>query len=274
MKRFESYTFENGIWISKRRIHAVPMHWHSFYEIELCLDGVGEQIINGSLSQLNKGVLSFLSPQDFHRIESFTDYIEFFTISFDQTSVPQDIIKMIHRHKPPFKIELLESEFSNILKIYDELLSEQDGTDPLKVEMLQHKIALVCIEVIRKHLQTPDSGTIPSIFTNESRDVELLRQAVKYINEHFGEKLSRNGVANMLHINSTYFSEIFKRNLGISFSDYVIDLRMADAMSKLRDTDMSITEIVYSVGYNSTSAFYEKFKEYYHLLPTEVKLNN
>ena len=57
----------------------------------------------------------------------------------------------------------------------------------------------------------------------------------------------------------------------MSFRQLVIDIRMSRAVQLLSDTDLSIADVAYQVGYTSVSGFYEAFQKHYGIPPGSYK---
>ena len=63
-------------------------------------------------------------------------------------------------------------------------------------------------------------------------------------------------------MNYTYFSELFKKEMGTTVSQYITQIRMRHAIRLLRDPSATLNSIAASVGYNSTKTFIQSFKKY------------
>lgn len=88
-----------------------------------------------------------------------------------------------------------------------------------------------------------------------------MRQAIDYINHHYSSKLTLDQVAAHIYLNKTYVSQLFRKQLNISFGEYLEQVRLENAKRLLRTTTMSITQICESVGYTSQSYFTKVFKK-------------
>lgn len=84
--------------------------------------------------------------------------------------------------------------------------------------------------------------------------------AKRYIDEHYEAKLRLEDVAEFLYMNPNYFSSLFKREMGLSFVDYVNELRIRKARSLLLETDEKVYEVSIQVGYSNFSYFNKLFK--------------
>ena len=102
----------------------------------------------------------------------------------------------------------------------------------------------------------------------EPRDIWKAR---RFIEEHANEHLSLGRVASDVGINSTYLSEKFKHVTGIKFVDYVARTRFEKARELLEDVDLRISEVAFTVGFQSLSQFNRVFKILSGKSPSEYR---
>lgn len=102
----------------------------------------------------------------------------------------------------------------------------------------------------------------------------LVAEAVQYLKEHYRTKIKLQQLANHIHVNAAYLGQQFKREMGISFSEYVHRLRIEEARRMLRRTNMKISDIAFELGYHDAEYFTEKFKALTGELPSLYKNNN
>lgn len=93
--------------------------------------------------------------------------------------------------------------------------------------------------------------------------------AKQYVEEHFGENISLAGVADALYLNKNYLSELFKKEVGINFTDYLTEVRIENAKKILREECLSVEEAGIRTGYPNTSYFIQLFKRQTGMRPTE-----
>ena len=82
----------------------------------------------------------------------------------------------------------------------------------------------------------------------ENRERKPVLEAIAYMKEHFTEKITLEDVAATIGFNTNYFSELFKKETGENFSNYLLGIRMEKAKQMLRDTKIPVYEIGESVG--------------------------
>lgn len=93
---------------------------------------------------------------------------------------------------------------------------------------------------------------------NECRNP--VETALRWIDENYNQDIGIEKTAKFVHLNTTYFSELFKKEVGISFTEYKIIVRIEHAKRLLETTSYSIKEISKKVGYNDHKYFSELFK--------------
>jgi len=96
-------------------------------------------------------------------------------------------------------------------------------------------------------------------------------KAIEYIETHLGTNISGKGVAKYVNMNSSYFSRLFSKELGVSFSDFVLQKRITKATELLSNTKHSVDEIADMVGIESISYFYRIYKRMTGKTPGDVR---
>lgn len=95
---------------------------------------------------------------------------------------------------------------------------------------------------------------------------------MKYIQEHYAEDLSLEFLAQHFHLSSTYLSKHLKKHIGLSFKEYVTQLRIDHATELLvKNPEMSIEQIGKTLGLFSPSAFTKMFKKSMGISPREYR---
>lgn len=98
--------------------------------------------------------------------------------------------------------------------------------------------------------------------------VESIR---RYIEQSYMNELSLTMLADRFHINPTYLSELFKKQIGTTFSDYLTQVRIGKAAEWLRDPHMRLSDIAELVGFANASYLSSVFKKHYGVSPNEYR---
>ncbi|MCI2049311.1 MAG: response regulator [Lachnospiraceae bacterium] len=93
----------------------------------------------------------------------------------------------------------------------------------------------------------------------------------KYIADHLQEKIRAEDLAELVHMNDQYLMRLFKKETGMSITEYLTDQRMEVAAGLLRKTDRSINFIASCTGCEDSSYFTKLFKKYAGCTPKEYR---
>ena len=104
--------------------------------------------------------------------------------------------------------------------------------------------------------------------SEESRPV---RAAKQHIRERYQESISLEDVAKSIGFSGSYFSTLFKKETGMGFNQYLIDVRMEKSKELLRNSDSTVTKICHMVGYSDLKHFNLVFKREVGMTPGEYR---
>lgn len=96
-------------------------------------------------------------------------------------------------------------------------------------------------------------------------------EMMAYIRNHYNEEISLTGLAEKLHMNATYLSELFKETAGMGFVAYLTSVRMQKACEYLKHREIRINQIASLVGFEDERYFSTVFKKTYGMTPGEYR---
>ena len=99
---------------------------------------------------------------------------------------------------------------------------------------------------------------------------EILK-AVDYIEKHCTEDIFLRDVANHVNISPNYFSMIFKKEMGVAFSEFLLNIRLEKSKVLLKKKGIKIYEAAYKAGFNNNQYFNRIFKQKYGVTPLVFK---
>ncbi|MDA3958191.1 AraC family transcriptional regulator [Oceanispirochaeta sp.] len=105
----------------------------------------------------------------------------------------------------------------------------------------------------------------------EASPLWSVKDTVQYIHDHYDQSLSLNELAHRCAYNPSYFSRVFKEQTGIALFEYINRLRIEGACRLLKNSEMSILDIAFAVGYNNVSFFNRYFKKLHSMSPGEYR---
>ncbi|MCI9008225.1 MAG: response regulator [Lachnospiraceae bacterium] len=89
-----------------------------------------------------------------------------------------------------------------------------------------------------------------------------VKEMVSVIEENYGMRLGLDGFSDRFRLTPEYLSNLFAKETGMTFSNYLKKVRIEKAKELILNTDMKIYEVAYSVGYPDQKYFSKVFKEY------------
>ncbi len=100
---------------------------------------------------------------------------------------------------------------------------------------------------------------------------KAIQAAIEYIDSRFQEDISLKDVSEAVYLNVWYLSDLFKREVGRTFSEYVKDKRIELAKELLKNSSLKLYEVAYSVGIREQSYFSSLFKKETGLTPKKYR---
>ncbi|NLK22267.1 MAG: helix-turn-helix transcriptional regulator [Epulopiscium sp.] len=101
-----------------------------------------------------------------------------------------------------------------------------------------------------------------------------VRKAITYIKEHYEKPLNLEGMAEYLGLNKCYFCNLFKKEVGKTYSHFVNEIRIKKSKDLLVNTNLSMLEIALSVGYNNQNYYNMAFKKIVGVTPLKYRRFN
>ncbi|MGG5462731.1 response regulator [Clostridium sp. B9] len=162
-----------------------------------------------------------------------------------------------------------------ILFLLDKVVEEFKVEKQYSGNSLGEEIVALCSEDTR--------DDIKALLCSEVREVvelmhpttikysPVIQQIISYVNENYYEEVSLKTLAQKYHINTSYLGQIFTKEVGCSFSEYLNRTKNMKAKELILNTNMKINDIAKKVGYLDTSYFYRKFKKYYGVCPSTLR---
>lgn len=132
---------------------------------------------------------------------------------------------------------------------YEQLATEYTCFDDVLTEMLDKLSA----PIVREPEPTPS--------------ISSFMQIIKYVNENYHNDISLKKLSELFHMNPSYISCLIKTETGVTYSQYLTELRIGKAKQLLQTTNLSLNEISQSVGFNDYFYFIKRFKKVVGVTP-------
>lgn len=273
-EHFEQTFFDTGfpIQINLDTIVHFELHWHNYIEIFFTLEGSVEITTDDLTFILDEGDICFLNSGVVHSIRQteLKNRVMTLKISPSEKGPVHDLWRLKFDHYKYLndlsnnKVPL--TTFQQILLyLYHEYDKKLSGYENMVQSLLN---ALFGIMKRQEYLilKTDTDQTL-------DRHLDRLNYILQYLDSHYQEPLSLQDIADRMHMNYHYLSHFFKNIAGISFQDYLNQLRLDKSLQLLKNKTNTITSIALNTGFPSTKAYTRSFKNKYGILPSEYRQN-
>lgn len=104
--------------------------------------------------------------------------------------------------------------------------------------------------------------------------LDEVERATHYFNEHYNQQIVIEDYAKERAMTANRFIQSFKKITKFTPMQYILSLRMTNAMNLIDTTNYNMTQIAYAVGYDNSMYFSRVFKKHTGMTPTEYKQRN
>ena len=144
-------------------------------------------------------------------------------------------------------------------------------TKPFIMEVLKLRFNLIIeMNVKRQEIFNQDIKIEPSRITITPLDQQLVEKAIQIVEDNISEtEFSVEELASSLNISRSYFYKKMIKITGKKPIEFIRTIRMKRAQQLLTESQMQVSEIAYTLGYNSPKIFSKHFKEEFNISPSE-----
>lgn len=154
---------------------------------------------------------------------------------------------------------------------------EKGGVHPLYIDDLSGKFAILINEAHTEreldHLSADMVHRYCLLVKNYSMlgYSKVVKEVISYIDFHYAEDLSLSFFAELFSVSKSYLSGLFKKETGVTLTDYIHQVRNRRAITLINSSSLSITTVAASCGYNDINYFIRMFKREYGMSPKQYQ---
>lgn len=243
----------------------VPKHWHNSLEILLLSSGEMEAVFGDATAILQPGEFAIINSRDIHA----TNCPEHSMVCALQIPYP-----FLMQHIPDYDSIRFRSGPCGQPDVDDKfraLLLElqschtRGGTGyQLHFTSMLYELLYLCVT----YYQLPAGEGAPK--PNDEERARLIT-VMDFVNAHYNEAISLRDAASTVALNPEYFCRFFKKNMGLTFLEFVNQVRFSHVCDDILRTDISITELLTRHGFTNYKLFRRMFQERYGCTPQEKR---
>lgn len=270
MKSIQLYT-DVEVSVKELKSNTSGLHKHHFFELIYVLDGSGIHNINGNNYEFSKGDVFLLTPEDAHTFKIIVptkfciiDFTKaFFSKSANRHEEKMDVSEFFKRLEYIFhnhhnvKGNIISATDKNIFELLvNQLISEKEG-GLLFNEIITQNIVFLLLHFIARNIQQNIGN-----HSQKQKSKNIIHEITAYIqhNIYSKELLKLENLAEHFNKSPDHLSRYFKTNTGSTIKDYIIQYKLNLIQTRLKFSNLTISEIAYEMNFTDESHLNKAFK--------------
>lgn len=249
-----------------------PPHWHTSFEVLMPIVNTYRVICGGKEYNLREGDVLIIGPCMIHELYApeTGERIIFQPCMHRISTKELNLLTMIINPATLITPEGYPQIYEKVKELLLEIKAEYFGGSLYQETVILSKFLEILAYVGRWHITGGQQGDMGAN-GRQKEYAEKFILVTDYINNHFAEDLTLEGVADRAGFSKYHFSRLFKQYTDSTFYKYLNQKRIEYAKTLLQDPAMTVTEIAFKSGFSSLSAFLRMFKLMNNCTPTEFR---
>ncbi|MFV0548935.1 MAG: AraC family transcriptional regulator [Limnobaculum xujianqingii] len=278
MLKREIFRYETtSSWFSTHlKGHEIPFKWHHHqeYELTLTLNSEGKRYIGNHTSNFSSPDLVFIAPNQPHSWKSLRmdSVCEIFVILIPQTWINRQLLSGLEEYRA---VSQLFSRASPAIK-FSKRCAKQSESLFRKIVTSNSPLTRLSLLILLFELLIEDKGV--EFISDRHPPLPYQNQRVEkilnYLDNNFTSAVTLKHVADHAHCSISAVKRDLATFAGLSFSDYISQLRINKASFLLRTSSLSLSAIASQCGFQSVNYFHRQFKKIVNDTPVKYRKNN
>ncbi|NIJ43744.1 AraC-like DNA-binding protein/mannose-6-phosphate isomerase-like protein (cupin superfamily) [Wenyingzhuangia heitensis] len=247
-------------------------HFHEEYELTYIVKSTGVRYVGNSMETFDNDDLVMVGanlPHCWKTIGEQTEDVKCIVIQWQE-----DLLKnWLDKKEIKFIKDLLKRAQRGI-RFDKELACEIKPMLLKMVELPPFERLILFMQVLQKLALSSQFELLAGPnFTNSLsyKESERINVVYDYLKENYLNKITVDDISEVMNMSSDTFSRFFKKTFHSSFFTFLNEYKISIACKMLIDTDLSISEIGYKVGYNNLTFFHRQFQKHMQVSPSKYR---
>ena len=259
------------IWYNNRS-EDYPVHRHGCLEITIPIEKSYTYIFDDRTIILKEKEILFVPPDMLHKISGTKSGIRFiylFNVDFLKGFFDYDEFAKLIREPllitPDTHPEIYSLIFERFMEIND--LYFFYSTTVKEISIFSK-----LMDVFGMLMKKDYSDSLVVIQNDKQREVYIkFKTLAEWLAMHSSENISMDEAATHVGYSKFHFARLFKEYTGMTFNDYQTTLKLKEVERQLADTDLQISDIAMSCGFNNLTSLSRCFKKQYGCSPSQFR---
>ncbi len=246
-----------------------PPHWHKAVELLLFVKGRVTCNFENTKRQFKAGDIYIINSHEVHETKCSRG-ARYLVVHIDPAMMTHyvptfDQLRFSLVYDPE---NAAQSEAYEQLRVHmEQILKDTEDMDPFRKLQRQSRLFAVAA-ILVEHFSQP-------LAMEETRlrrsDMSRLEPLLEHIQLHHGEELPLDEAVEFMGLNKEYFCRLFKKNMGVSYLQYVYQVRTTALCRELETTEDPIGELAERHGFRDPKMLNQYFREIYGCTPSEKR---
>ena len=250
---------------------SVPPHWHEDMELIVITQGRGVISVNLENYLVDKGCVLLITPGSLHAIDRIPgEEMQYENIIFSLnmlSSDPEDWCSQccfFPLRTGNVTLPVLLRPSDRLYSSIRECISNADAVCEQHEDGYQLEVKA---QMFRLFFILYRGGALQKSTCKNNRNLEKIKQALRYVEEHYAGVVTVEQAAKLCCFSSSYFMKFFREAMGETFVEYLVNYRLSAAARALIESDNPVIIIAQNAGFDNISYFNRRFKQKYGMTP-------
>ncbi len=244
------------------------LHSHDFEELIICMEGILEHFIDFKTTNYDAPLVSFVTKGKIHRVipKPKNGNCKIWLIKFKSEFIPETTFQLYSYYHDHATIKMQEGEcFKRMVALNEMMYNEMQQATP-DFSIIRHLLSALfaMIESERKKTETDETGI------RKTQNITF-KNFLKILEENFHRPEGVEFYAEKLFMSTRNLNFICQNILQKSVSEIIETRKLIEAKNLLINSDKTISEIGFELGYNEKAYFSNVFKKKSGQTPTEFR---
>ena len=256
-------------WVFNDSSSYVPTHWHSAMEIMYVLEGEVDVTIGGQTTVLLPGDVYLVDCAVPHSTKSL-DGNKAVLIQIPYPLLERYIPDInsrrfgfdCHSKNPIVKTKILQ--LIEIIRQMQVVFEVKPDGEILRFNSLVFEFLFQIYHNFSREMETVEAQ-------KENKTFGRIQTILDYLDSNYASPISLDEISKVACLQKEYFCHFFKKNMGITYTNYLNDLRLSKIRDDLVDTDLPVKLILEKHGFSNYKLFRKMFSETFGCTPTTYR---
>lgn len=266
--------------INEKPGNILACHWHEEIEIIYLSAGKVTFTIDDATYILNPGDCLFINSSQIHTGYTESDYSDYYSVVFSTELLtnPFDACRVFFERItsntyviPPLfrKSTVIHTEIIDELK---ELINEIEQKEVAYELAVKAKLFAIFHKIFRENLYTVNKESQKKPI--RSTKYELLKKILGFVYVNYNKKIKLEEISDHVNLTPQYLCAFFKEMTKTTLTEYINHHRIESALTLIKDSELSMTEIALECGFDTPSYFNRVFKKQVGCSPKNYRTQN